>query len=377
MGLSLEAHARDLLIPLVGVPQKLLTADTADERWMGQALALADRGRGWVNPNPMVGCVVVNQGRVVGQGWHSSFGGPHAETEALNKAGRRARGATLYVTLEPCPHWGKTPPCADAVAAAGVKRVVIGGLDPTLGRRGRGVAKLKANGIAVKVGVLEQACRHLNRAFFKSRLLGLPYLILKTAQSLDGKTASVTGQSRWITSPLSRKMGHWLRAWSEGILVGGETLRRDNPSLSSHGLGLDPQRLVITQSLDIPWKSKLFKGSQPAWVFAVGKAGKSLDKNLKLFVKNGFKDIRNVLRYISKIGINEIFVESGGNLAYSLVKENLVDELFLFVAPILLGGQSAPTSLGGEGYRRPDLAPRLSDISCTPVGDDFLIHGYF
>jgi diaminohydroxyphosphoribosylaminopyrimidine deaminase/5-amino-6-(5-phosphoribosylamino)uracil reductase len=234
---------------------------------MRRAIELAGRGAQGASPNPLVGCVIVKNGKSVGEGFHAHYGGPHAEVLALKKAGPRTKGATLYVNLEPCAHWGKTPPCADAVIRAGIKKVVAAMPDPNPLVRRRGFKKLKASGIQVQTGVCRAEAEDLNRAFIKFITKKKPYVILKAAVSLDGKIATASGDSKWISSEASRDLVHGLRTEVDGILVGGETVRKDDPSLTSHGKGRNPVRIVLSRSGRLPKNSKIFDGTAPCWVF--------------------------------------------------------------------------------------------------------------
>ncbi|HNA60845.1 MAG TPA: bifunctional diaminohydroxyphosphoribosylaminopyrimidine deaminase/5-amino-6-(5-phosphoribosylamino)uracil reductase RibD, partial [Elusimicrobiota bacterium] len=246
---------------------------------MIRALNLAERGRLNAHPNPLVGCVVARGPRVLAEGWHDRFGGDHAEVAALRRAGSRARGATLYVTLEPCSRWGKTPPCTDAVKAAGVRRVVIGARDPSL--RGGGVAVLKRAGLRVDSGLHQREVLRQNAAFFKKVKTGLPYVVVKMAQTLDGKTASRAGASRWITGVRARSLGHRLRAQSDAVMVGGETVRRDNPGLTSHGRGPDPLRVVLSSSLQFSPRAAVFAQGAPTWVLTGDSSPAARKKSLE------------------------------------------------------------------------------------------------
>ncbi len=354
-----------------------------DTRWMVRALELAERGRLEAHPNPLVGCVIVKNGRAVGEGGHDRFGGPHAETAALRRAGRRARGATLYVTLEPCSRWGKTPPCTRAVIAAGLKRVVVAARDP--GLRGRGLAELRRARLRVEAGLLVDQAWRQNAAFFKRVTQGLPYVILKSAQTLDGKTASRTGVSRWITGPAARRLGHRLRAQSDAVLVGGETVRRDNPSLTSHHRGPDPLRLVLSSSLNLSLRAKVFKTGAPAWVLTRESAPPSRVKAwertgaqvLKCRARGRNVDLRRAFRRLAALGLGQILVEGGGRTAAAVLAEGLADEAYIFIAPKFLGGRRAPTGISGRGWADPLTAPGLRDLGVARVGNDLLVHGYF
>jgi diaminohydroxyphosphoribosylaminopyrimidine deaminase / 5-amino-6-(5-phosphoribosylamino)uracil reductase len=356
----------------------------SDAVHMSRALALAEKGRFTAGPNPLVGCVIVRAGRVVAEGRHERFGGPHAEAAALRRAGRRARGATLYVNLEPCAHWGKTAPCAEAVARAGVRRVVAAMTDPDPRVSGRGFAALRRAGVQVETGLLEKGARFVNRAFLKSRTRNLPYVIYKSAQTLDGRIASASGRSRWITGEAARAWGRRLRAECDAVLVGGKTLRRDDPALTSRGPGPDPLKLVVSSSLDLPPKAKAFQGGAPAWAVTDRSAPLRRRRALEAAgvqvlayprTRSGLP-LRTVFKDLRALGLHKILVEGGGELAYSLFKAGLVDEVYLFMAPRFLGGRTAPSSLDGTGWPRPDAGPALKDIRVARVGEDILIHGF-
>lgn len=351
-----------------------------DERMMSRAFRLAEDGGARAHPNPRVGCVIARGGRVVGEGCHERFGGPHAEAMALRRAGPLARGATLYATLEPCPHWGKTPPCADAVVRAGISRVVVSTPDPSRRLSGRGLACLRRAGIRVDRGLFRDRAVQLNPGFFSRGKRDRPWVILKLAQTLDGKIASRTGASRWITGPQARAFGHRLRAASDAVLVGGETVRRDNPRLTSHGTGPDPIRVVLSPSLRLPVRSTVFGSDLPAWVLT-DKDGNSV--KVRGLEKAGVPVIRvermiprNVLTALARRGVTQLVVEGGGQTADFFLSAGVVDEIYLFVAPSFLGGKDAPTSLEGRGWTRPSEGPRLHRVSVTSLGEDHVIHGY-
>lgn len=355
-----------------------------DEKMMSRAVALAEKGGSRAHPNPRVGCVIARAGRVVGEGSHERFGGPHAEILALQRAGARARGSTMYVTLEPCPHWGKTPPCAEAVIRAGVRRVLIASPDPSRRLGGRGIAALRRAGVRVDSGFMARRAEQLNRGFFQRQRTGRPHVILKLAQTLDGKIASRTGASRWITGPRARSVVHRLRAESDAVLVGGETVRRDNPLLTAHGVGPDPVRVVLSASLKINAGSKVFGPEAPAWVMT--KTGASLVR-ARTLQKAGAQvipvagagagaDPRRVLWALGKRGIAQLLVEGGGQVASCFLSAGLVDEVYLFVAPRFLGGDNAPTSVEGKGWATPAQGPRLRRPVVERIGGDWLIRGF-
>jgi diaminohydroxyphosphoribosylaminopyrimidine deaminase/5-amino-6-(5-phosphoribosylamino)uracil reductase len=351
---------------------------------MRRALALAERGRGFVSPNPLVGCVLFKGGRVIAEGWHSIFGGLHAEADALQKAGPRAKGAAAYVTLEPCSHWGKTPPCADALIRAGVRRVFAAVQDPNAHVGGQGIQKLRKAGIRVDTGLLEKEVRFQNRAFFKAQTTGLPYVVWKTAQTLDGKIASRTGASRWISNPESLVLAHRLRAEADAILVGGNTIRTDDPLLTSHGLGVDPVKLVLSRSLDLSPKARIFKegiscvltGKNPPKARARSLESKGA-KLLKVFVKFDGKELKECLNYLKKIGLHHIVLEGGCETSAAFMKAGLIDEVYHVIALHYLGGRDAKTPLEGRGWDRPGQGPSLAVAESYAVGDNVVIHGFF
>ncbi len=352
-----------------------------DQKMMSRAVALAEKGGARAHPNPRVGCVIERAGRVVGEGSHERFGGPHAEVQALAQAGGRARGATMYVTLEPCPHWGKTPPCAAAVARSGVKRVVIASPDPSRRLRGKGIAFLRRAGVRVESGLLTRRAEEINRGFFLRQRVGRPHVVLKMAQTLDGKIASRTGASRWITGPRARAWVHHLRAESDAVLVGGETVRRDDPLLTAHGVGPDPVRVVLSGSLNLKSDSKIFGSEAPTWIVTTTGASSVRARFLE---KKGAQVIRipsgadphRILTALAKRGITRLLVEGGGRVAAHFLSAGLVDEVFLFVAPCFLGGEAAPTSIEGKGWATPVQGPRLRHADVKKIGDDWLIHGF-
>jgi diaminohydroxyphosphoribosylaminopyrimidine deaminase / 5-amino-6-(5-phosphoribosylamino)uracil reductase len=372
-----------LLTLLLSLPPSVDTPMPSDLQFMHRALALAERGRGFVSPNPLVGCILAKAGKTVAEGWHEVLGGPHAEAMALKKAGPRAKGTTAYVTLEPCSHWGKTPPCADALIRSGVRRVVAAVRDPHRKVSGRGFAALRKAGLRVDTGLLEKEARHQNRAFFKANTTGLPYVIWKSGQTLDGKIASHTGASRWITGPEARSLAHRLRAESDAILVGGNTARRDNPVLTAHGHGPDPVKLILSASLDLSPRLRLFKegttliltrkNPPAARVKALKSAGALI---LKFFVKFDKIELINCFRYLSEIGLQQILLEGGGETSAALLGAGLVDEVYHAISLQYLGGRNAKTSLEGTGWATPGKGPRLSAAESFQVGEDLVVHGF-
>lgn len=317
----------------------------SNESWILRALELAKRGFGAASPNPYVGCVIVKNGRLIAEGAHLEFGGPHAEVQALKRAGAKARGATLYCNLEPCRHWGKTPPCTEAVIRSGIKKVVASMADPNPLVRGKGFKDLKRAGISVETGTCEKEARDLNRSFIKFTRENKPYVFVKVAVSLDGKTATRTGDSKWISSPESRDYAHRVRAQMDGILVGAQTVRRDNPSLTSHGKGRNPVRIVLTRSGKVPKKAMIFDRRAPTWVFKGQKLGK-------------------VLRTLAQKGISRLLVEGGGKTAAEFIRAGEADEFLIFVAPKWIGGASKVKD-----------ALKARELSARKIGPDILIRG--
>jgi diaminohydroxyphosphoribosylaminopyrimidine deaminase/5-amino-6-(5-phosphoribosylamino)uracil reductase len=322
----------------------------ADIRWMRRALALARRGLGATSPNPAVGAVLVKAGRVIAQDYHKRAGGPHAEVFVLRKAGRRARGATLYVTMEPCSTWGKTPPCTDAIIAARVKRVVVAALDPNPKHNGRGLAVLRRAGLRVEAGLLADEARALNVAFNKWITTGLPLVTAKAALSLDGKMATHTGDSKWITDAAARRKAHELRAQMDAIMVGANTVIRDNPRLTlRHGVrGRQPWRVVVDSRGRSPRNARLFtdalrhrtivlttKLSAAGWRRELARRGVTV---LVMPAKRGRVDLRAALRKLGRMEVTSLMVEGGPTLLEAMFDVRLVDRIAFFYAPIIIAG---------------------------------------
>lgn len=358
----------------------------ADERYMRIALELAKGAVGQTSPNPAVGCVLVRDGRIVGLGAHLKAGEPHAEVHALRMAGDAARGATAYVTLEPCSHHGRTPPCADALIAAGVRRVVVGTVDPNPLVAGRGIARLREAGIDVTVGVLEAACRRLNETFNKYIIHRVPFVTVKTASTLDGKIATRTGHSRWITSPAARRYVHELRRRSDAVLVGVGTVIADDPQLTvrlPEG-GENPVRVVLDSRLRLPLTARvLTDGEAPTWVVTTARAPAERRRAIAergaevLVAGDGERvSIPALLSLLGARGIASLLVEGGGEVNASFFAARAVDKVVAFIAPKIVGGREAPTPVGGEGAAVMDEAVSLRDVEVTTIGPDVVITGY-
>ena len=353
----------------------------SDDRWMALALTLGRRGLGRVWPNPAVGCVIVRDGRVLGRGWTADGGRPHAETQALHQAGEGARGATAYVTLEPCAHHGKTPPCAEALVAAGVARVVAATGDPDPRVAGRGLAILRAAGIEVVTGVREAEARADQAGFLKRVTEGRPFVTLKLAASLDGRIATASGESQWITGPAARAMVHAMRARHDAVVVGGGTARADDPMLTVRGMGDRPQpvRVVLARSLDLPLNGQLGRTAKevPLWLLhdarpeAVGAWEAVGARCLRCEVGEVGLDLGVALGLLAAEGITRVFCEGGGQVAAGLLQAGLVDELLVFHAGLALGAEGR-AMIGGLALGRLAEAPRLRLAGTQDVGGDLL-----
>jgi diaminohydroxyphosphoribosylaminopyrimidine deaminase/5-amino-6-(5-phosphoribosylamino)uracil reductase len=350
-----------------------------DRRFMTMALALAERGLGNVWPNPAVGCVLVKDGRVVGRGWTQPGGRPHAESEAIGRAGEAARGSTAYVTLEPCAHHGRTPPCTDLMLTAGIARAVVAAVDPDPRVDGKGIARLRAAGIAVDVGCMEaEACR-LNAGFFSRMRARRPQVALKLATSADGRIATASGDSKWITGPAARAEGHRLRLRHDAILVGSGTALADDPMLTCRLPGLEersPVRVVLDRRLRLEPASRLARSaaSQPLWVFtrapdaaaALRRLGAELHP---LADASSEAQLRAMLAVLAEQGITRLLVEGGAAVATAFLRAGLVDRLYLFDAPLLIGADGRPATLS-LGVDRLEAAPRWRRVEERLLEDD-------
>jgi diaminohydroxyphosphoribosylaminopyrimidine deaminase/5-amino-6-(5-phosphoribosylamino)uracil reductase len=351
-----------------------------------RALELAARGQGCVEPNPMVGCVVVRGAEIIGEGWHRRFGEPHAEIEALRIAGRRAAGATLYVTLEPCCHHGKTPPCTRAILEAGISRVVIATGDPLPQVDGGGVAELRKAGVQLEQGVLELEARSLNAPYLKLTQSGRPWILAKWAMTLDGKIATRTGSSQWISGAESRAIVHALRGRVDAIVVGRETALRDDPLLTARPPGpRTALRVVCDSRASLRPQSRLVQtaGETPVLV-AVGQEAaepqrrRLSDAGCEVFVCQGATHAARLEALLAELGrrrMTNVLVEGGGRLLGSLLDAGAIDEVHVFIAPKLVGGSSAPGPVAGEGIEQLSEAPSLEDCAVEQVGSDVYLHG--
>jgi diaminohydroxyphosphoribosylaminopyrimidine deaminase/5-amino-6-(5-phosphoribosylamino)uracil reductase len=352
---------------------------------MRAALALARRGLGAVWPNPSVGCVIVKNGHVVGRGWTQRGGRPHGETEALRRAGAAAQGGIAYVTLEPCSHWGKTPPCADALIAAGLRRIVVALEDPDPRVAGAGIERLRAAGLAVDTGLCAAEAAELNAGFLQRVRLGRPLVTLKLATSLDGRIATASGESRWITGPLARERAHLLRATHDAILVGTDTVLADDPRLTCRLPGLasrSPVRIVLDRQLRIPPTARVIAEARqvPTWVVTLRAADPGRQKILRdagveVIAAEpdmaGMIDLSAALELLGKRGLTRLLVEGGGRLAAALLRAQLVDRLVWLHAPLLLGGDGVPAVAALDRAVLADM-PRFERVAAEIVGEDGL-----
>lgn len=358
-----------------------------DEKFMKMAIELAKKGKGKVNPNPLVGAVIVKNGEIIGQGYHSKYGGNHAEIEAINNATDDVKGATIYVTLEPCFHYGKTPPCVDKLISSGISKVVIGHLDPNPLVSGKSIEKLKSLGIEVKVGVLEEECLKLNEVFIKYIKTKLPYVVLKSGVSLDGKIATKTGESKWITGATSRAKVNELRNELRGIMVGVNTVIIDDPTLNCniHG-GRNPIRIILDSNLRIPLDSKILKTAYKYETIIA--TTKNIDLNKKALVEelkakvitidsiNNKVDLNKLMIKLGEMKIDSILLEGGGEVNYSALEAGIIDKLMLFMAPVIIGGKESKTFVEGKGIDLLTNSFKASNLKIEYLGEDILITSY-
>lgn len=357
------------------------------EKFMARALELGRRAEGRTRPNPAVGAVIVHDGVVIGEGYHPQAGQPHAEIFALRQAGEKARGADLYVTLEPCSHHGRTGPCAEAVISAGIARVFVGTQDPNPRVAGRGIAGLKAAGIPVQVGILEVECRRLIAPFAKHVTTGRPFVILKSAVTLDGKTATSSGDSQWVSGPESREFVHRLRDRVDAIMVGIGTVLGDNPRLTTRlpDGGRDPLRVVVDSNLRIPEDAAVLSVASEAPTLIVTTHAASSEKLarlrnrgtevLQVAERNGRVDPSEMMTRLGGLGVQSILLEGGSELNSALLHAGMIDRVMLFFAPLLLGGSDGKGLFAGLGAARLIDALRLRDLHVSRIGDDILIEG--
>lgn len=359
-----------------------MSLDKVDKQMMQRCLTLARRGLGYTSPNPMVGAVIVKDGKIVGEGFHPKAGEPHAEVFALRDAGENAQGATVYVNLEPCNHYGRTPPCTEALISAKVARVVVGMVDPNPLVSGKGIARLKEAGIAVTVGVEEADCHRLNEGFCHRILYHQPFGILKYAMTLDGKISTSTGHSAWVTGTKSRQLVHQTRAACDGVIVGGNTVRRDNPHLTIHqATGVNPLRVVMSRNFHLPEDANLWNVEiAPTIVFTEWGKNPSLQAKLR---DKGVEVIElspltpsQVMDTLYERQLCSVLWECGGVLGAQAIREGVIQKIMAFIAPKIIGGVSAASPIGDLGLDKMSDALLLENISFRQVDGDFLVEGY-
>nr|WP_242985315.1 bifunctional diaminohydroxyphosphoribosylaminopyrimidine deaminase/5-amino-6-(5-phosphoribosylamino)uracil reductase RibD [Vallitalea okinawensis] len=356
--------------------------------WMKRAITIAQKGEGFVNPNPLVGAIILKDKKIIGEGYHAYYGGPHAEVNAINQATENTKGATMFVTLEPCNHFGKTPPCTEAIIASGISKVVVGMLDPNELVTGKGIQRLREAGIQVEVGCLEQAIAEQNRFFLKHIQDKKPYVIMKYAASLDGKIATATGESKWITGEEARKAGHQLRQQVAGILVGVNTVIKDDPMLNvriekerlSH-----PIRIIVDSTGKTPLDSQIVQTAKEMTTIIATTDKMDKDKQ-KAYEAMGIEvirlpevdqhvDMKVLMHEVGQRGINSILIEGGGTIHESALKADIVDEVVVLLAPKLIGGKNALTAVEGKGFARLAEVPALRDMEVKVLGQDIMIKG--
>jgi diaminohydroxyphosphoribosylaminopyrimidine deaminase / 5-amino-6-(5-phosphoribosylamino)uracil reductase len=362
--------------------------NSPDEKYMRMALRLASKAKGRTSPNPMVGAVVVKNGKVLSTGFHHRAGASHAEAIALRKAGAAAQGATLYVTLEPCSHTNKrTPPCTPLVMQSGVKRVVVAMIDPNPHVSGGGIKALRKADIDVVTGVLEQEALKLNEAYVKYITTGMPFVTLKIAQTLDGKIATASGESQWITGEKARNEGHRLRDTNDAILVGINTVLKDDPSLTTRiASGRDPIRVILDSRLRIPLAAKVLaqKSTSKTIVATLATAPATRIKRLRdagaevipVKAAQGRLDLRDLMKKLAKRGVVSVLVEGGAEVHASAIRAGIADKAILFIAPMLMTGADSLCAIGGVSPTRLDRAIRLKDVTVRFVGADLMLMGY-
>ncbi|MDP2940932.1 MAG: bifunctional diaminohydroxyphosphoribosylaminopyrimidine deaminase/5-amino-6-(5-phosphoribosylamino)uracil reductase RibD [Candidatus Omnitrophota bacterium] len=354
--------------------------------YMSLAMKLALKGRGEVSPNPMVGAIVVKKGKILGRGFHEKCGLAHAEITALDEAGDSSRGATLYVTLEPCAHFGKTPPCVDRIIKSGVREVVVGMIDPNPLNNGKGINALRQHKIKVEAGCLEAKLRGLNEPFIKYITKRMPFVTVKVAQSLDGKIATRLGDSKWITSDKSRAFAHRLRKDYDAVMVGVNTVLRDNPKLDAWFSQRHPLKIIVDSQLSTPESAYCLSSREKAIIVTLpARPGQETENRkilsqkariLEVKEKSGQINLKSMMKKLARMGIINILVEGGGTLIGSLFDEALVDKVLFFISPKIIGGKEAISPVMGRGIARVEQAIKLKDMKLKQLGEDFLIEGY-
>ena len=354
---------------------------------MKRAIYLAGKGKGEVNPNPLVGAVIVKDGEIIGEGYHKKLGGKHAEINALDSCKEKAKGGILYVNLEPCTHYGKTSPCVDRIIEEGISEVFISMKDPNPEVYGRGIKKLRENGIKVYIGLLEEESKRLNEIFIKHMKSEYPFIVLKGGISLDGKIATKTGESMWITGEKSRNHAHGLRDKYSGILVGIETVIKDNPRLTCRiENGKNPVRIVLDSNLRIPINSKILKKQDSGKTIIATLKNSNSEKKQKLSEmgikvieieeERGRINLKKLFKRLKDMDIDSILIEGGGTVNYSLLESDLIDKLYLYIAPKIIGGKDSKNFVAGEGVDELDKSFNFNIENIQSLGEDILLEAY-
>lgn len=360
-----------------------------DEDYMNMALDLAELGQGYTSPNPMVGALIVNNDQIVGRGYHEKVGKAHAEINAINSAGESARGATLYVTLEPCNHTGRTPPCTERILSAGIQHVIVAMRDVNPHVKGGGIGFLQQHGIRITTGVCEDRAKKLNEAFVKYVRTGRPFVTVKCASTLDGRIATKTGDSKWVSGEESRTFVHRMRHAVDAIMVGVDTVKRDDPSLTarlSNAKGRDPERIILDTRLSISDSAKIMQLDSRAGTMIITGSEISVEKKNRLerkgiqviqsAVKSGLIDLNSLMDFLSASGITSLLVEGGGRVIASALKDGIVDKVIFFYSPRILGGDDGVPICRGAGPALMRDSIPLKNISVRRFGDDVMIEGY-
>lgn len=357
-----------------------------DIDYMKQAMTLALRGKGKTSPNPMVGALVVKGKKIIARGWHRYCGGDHAEVDALKKAGAKAKGAVLYVTLEPCLHYGRTPPCVDRILASGIREVIVGMKDPNPVNNGKSIGWLRKHGIKTKVGFLENDLRKMNEVFLKYITQEMPFVVAKSAQTLDGKIATASGQSKWITSPTSRDYAHRLRNDFDAILVGVKTILKDNPRLNAARKSKRIKKVIVDSKLKLPLSAKVFQGTHPEDIFVA--TTRNADKKKMILLNNkgvnvimgpsfqGRVNFKWLFEELAKKEITSILIEGGAHTIGGALNEHLIDKFLIFMAPKILGDARGLSSVRGLTTTHVDQSVRLRDLTIQRIKEDILIEAY-
>jgi diaminohydroxyphosphoribosylaminopyrimidine deaminase/5-amino-6-(5-phosphoribosylamino)uracil reductase len=350
------------------------------KKYMDIAIELAGKGRGYVSPNPLVGCIVVKRGKIVGRGYHKKFGEAHAEINALKAAGKKAKNATMYVNIEPCSHWGKTSPCTEKIVEAGVREVVVGMEDPN--SLVDGYKELKFRGLKTRIGILREKAKELNEVYIKYIKTKRPFVILKLAMSLDGKIATSTGDSKYITSKAAREYVHQLRNDVDAVMVGINTIVRDNPLLDSRLVkGKNPTKIIVDSGLKISERAKVLKDPSKVIIATTKKASKKKidklhQKGVQILVlkpKAGLVDLNELMKELGKSGITPVMIEGGAELSGNAIKERIVDKILMFTAPKIIGNGLDP--IKNLGITKVNKAIKLKNVSTKKIGNDLLVEG--